>query len=43
LELDALKRELLIAVLNEERSRLLNIPNLFETLQGEIAAGSVAA
>jgi|CXWL01.1.fsa_nt_gi patatin-related protein len=40
---DGLKRELLYAVLEEERPRLLNIPDLFETLQREIAAGPVAA
>lgn len=40
---DALKRELLNAVLDEERPRLTNIPDLFEALQREIAAGAVAA
>ena len=39
----ALKRELLYAVLDEEQPRLLKIPDLFETLQREIAAGPVAA
>ncbi len=39
----ALKRELLFAVLQEERPRLLKIPDLFETLQHEIAAGAGAA
>lgn len=38
-----LKRELLHAVLAEERPRLLNIQDLFETLQHEIAEGPVAA
>ena len=42
-EATALKRELLYAVLDEERPRLLHIPDLFETLQREIAAGPVAA
>ena len=40
---EALKRELLYAVLAEERHRLLNIQGLFETLQREIADGPVAA
>jgi hypothetical protein len=39
----SLKRDLLYAVLEEERPRLVNIPNLFETLQREIAAGPDAA
>jgi patatin-related protein len=42
-EAAALKRELLYAVLEEERPRLLKIPDLFESLQREIAAGPVAA
>lgn len=42
-ELTMLKRELLYAVLEEERPRLLKIPDLFETLQREIADGPVAA
>ena len=39
----ALKRKLLSAVLEEEQPRLLKIPDLFESLQREIAAGPLAA
>ncbi len=39
----ALKRELLYAVLEEEQPRLLKIPDLFDSLHREIAAGPLAA
>lgn len=41
--IDTLKRDLLSAVLDEERLRLRNIGDLFETLQREIAEGGVAS
>ncbi len=41
-ETDALKRELLIAILDEEEPRLTKIGDLFASLRGEIAAGAIA-
>ena len=38
-----LKRDLLVAVLDEEQPRLANIPDLFETLKREIAARADAS
>jgi patatin-related protein len=41
--LTAIKRDMLIAILDEEQPRLTAIPALFETLRREIAASSIAA
>jgi patatin-related protein len=41
-ETDALKRALLLAILDEEQPRLTKIGDLFATLRHEIAAGAIA-